>query len=162
MPSFDIVSKVDPQTLDNAINVAKKEIVNRFDFRNSKTEIELNKKDMVINITTEDDMRLKSVIDVVRQRMIKQNLNPSCLDEGKEEYASGNMLRKDIKVKQGIDKEASKKIMADIKAAKTKAAAQIMGDIIRVQSKSINELQAIIAICRKGDYGVPLQFENMK
>jgi uncharacterized protein YajQ (UPF0234 family) len=162
MPSFDIVSKVDTQTLDNAINAAKKEILNRFDFRNSKSEIDLNKKDLTLHILTEDNMRLDSIVDVIRQRMIKHGIQPTCLDEGKEEYASGNMLRKDIKIKQGIDKETSKKIMSDIKSAKTKATAQIMGEIIRVQSKSINELQSIIGVCRKGNYDIPLQFENMK
>lgn len=162
MPSFDIVSKVDAQSVDNSINIARKEFVNRFDFRDSKSTIELNKKDMLITITTENDMRLDALIDIIRQRMIKQNLNPMCLDQSKEHYSSGMVIKKEIKIKQGIDKDVSRKIMADIKALKTKATAQVMNDIIRVQSKSINELQAIMAVCRQGDYELPLQFENMK
>lgn len=162
MPSFDIISKVDPQIMDNAINVAKKEIVNRFDFRNSKSEIELNKKDMVISITTEDDMRLNSIIDVIRQRMIKQGLNPLCLDEGKERYASGSMLKKEVKVKQGIDKETSKKIISEIKNSKLKVTAQVMDDMVRVSGKKLDELQMVMNLCRKGEFDMPLQFDNMK
>src|SRR3989338_6464321 len=102
MPSFDIVSKLDPQTLDNAINSARKEIIGRFDFKNSKTTIELDKKDLILKIHTEDEMRLKSVVDVIRMRMVKQGLDPRSLDEGKEHEASGFTLRKEIKVRQGI------------------------------------------------------------
>lgn len=162
MPSFDISNKVDLQSVDNVINVAKKEIVNRFDFRGSKTEIDLDKKEKVIKILTEDDMRLKSVIDVIRMRMVKQKLDPKILDEGKEHYASGNMVRKDIKLKEGIDADASRKIMKDIKDSKVKVTAQKMDDIIRVQSKKIDDLQKVIAICNQGDYGIPLQYMNMK
>lgn len=162
MPSFDIASKADPQTLDNAINVAKKEILNRFDFRDSKSEIDLNKKDMIISITTEHDMRLNAIIDAIHSRMIKQGLDPRCLDESKAHYPSGTVIKKEIKIRQGVDREASKKIMKDIKDSKIKVTAQIMDDIIRVSSKNINDLQAVIALCRKNDYEVPLQFINMK
>jgi uncharacterized protein YajQ (UPF0234 family) len=162
MPSFDIASKLDAQLLDNAINVAKKDILNRWDFRDSKSTIELNKKELSLQITTENDMRLDAIIDAIHSRMIKQNLDPRGLDESKEHYASGPMIKKDIQVRQGIDKEASKKIMKDIKDSKIKVTAQIMDDIIRVSSKNINDLQAVIAICRKGNYEVPLQFINMK
>ena len=89
MASFDIVNKVDAQLLDNSINVARKEIVNRFDFNGSKSEIDLDKKTMTIHILTENDMRMESIIDVIRNRMIKQKLDPLCLDFGKEHYASG-------------------------------------------------------------------------
>ncbi|HRD38409.1 MAG TPA: YajQ family cyclic di-GMP-binding protein [Bacteroidia bacterium] len=162
MPSFDISSKVDPQLLDNAINVAKKEILNRWDFKDSKSTIELNKKDLVINITTENDMRLDAILDAIHSRMIKQGLDPRSLDEKKEHYPSGPMIKKDITARQGIDAEASRKIMKDIKDSKIKVTAQKMDDIIRVTSKSINDLQAVIALCRKNNYDVPLQFVNMK
>lgn len=162
MPSFDISSKLDVQLMDNAINVAKKDILNRWDFRDSKSTIELNKKDLLVNIVTENDMRLDAILDAIHSRMIKQGLDPRGLDESKEHYASGPMIKKDIKVRQGLEKEACKKIMKDIKDSKLKVAAQIMDDIIRVTSKSINDLQAVIALCRKGDYEVPLQFINMK
>jgi cyclic-di-GMP-binding protein len=162
MPSFDIASKLDAQLLDNAINVARKDILNRWDFKDSKSSIELNKKDLVINISTENDMRLEAILDAIHSRMIKQGLDPRGLDESKEHYPSGPMIKKDVKVRQGIEKETAKKIMKDIKESKIKVSAQIMDDIIRVSSKSINDLQAVIALCRKGNYDVPLQFVNMK
>ncbi len=162
MPSFDIASKLDAQLLDNAINVARKDILNRWDFRDSKSEIDLNKKDLLINISTENDMRLTAIIDAIHSRMIKQGLDPRGLDESKEHYPSGPMIKKEIKVRQGIDKEVSKKVLKDIKDSKLKVTTQIMDDIIRVTSKSINDLQAVIALCRKGNYDIPLQFINMK
>lgn len=162
MPSFDISSKVDAQLLDNAINVAKKEILNRWDFKDSKSTIELNKKDLIINITTENDMRLDAILDAIHSRMIKQGLDPRSLDEKKAHYPSGPMIKKDITAKQGIDAETSKKVLKDIKDSKLKVTAQKMDDIIRVSSKSINDLQAVIALCRKGTYDSPLQFVNMK
>ncbi len=162
MPSFDISSKVDAQTLDNAINVAKREILNRFDFRGTESTVELNKKDLIINITTENDMRLTSILDAIHSRMIKQQLDPRSLDESKAHYPSGTMVKKEIKVRQGVDADASRKIMKDIKDSKLKVSAQKMDDIIRVSSKSINDLQAVIALCQKGDYKLPLQFTNMK
>jgi cyclic-di-GMP-binding protein len=162
MHSFDIASKMDAQTLDNAINVARKDILNRWDFRDSKSSIELNKKDLLINITTENDMRLSAIIDAIHSRMIKQGLDPRGLDESKEHYPSGPAIKKDIQVRQGIDKEASKKIMKDIKDSKIKVTAQIMNDVIRVSSKNINDLQAVIALCRSKNYEIPLQFINMK
>ncbi|MBL7916866.1 MAG: YajQ family cyclic di-GMP-binding protein [Bacteroidia bacterium] len=162
MPSFDIASKLDAQLLDNAINVARKDILNRWDFRDSKSEIDLNKKDLLINISTENDMRLTAIVDAIHSRMIKQGLDPRGLDESKEHYPSGPMIKKEIKVRQGIDKEVSKKILKDIKDSKLKVTTQIMDDIIRVTSKSINDLQAVITLCRKGNYDIPLQFINMK
>src|SRR3954467_9237840 len=126
MPSFDIASKLDAQLLDNAINVAKKDILNRWDFRDSKSAIELNKKELLINITTENDMRLDAILDAIHSRMIKQGLDPRGLDESKAHYPSGPMIKKDIKVRKGVEKETAKKIMKDIKDSKVKVTAQIM------------------------------------
>lgn len=162
MPSFDIASKLDAQLLDNAINVAKKDFLNRWDFRDSKSSIELNKKDLLINIATENDMRLEAILDAIHSRMIKQGLDPRGLDESKKHYPSGPFIKKDITVRQGIDKETSKKIIKDIKDSKLKVTSQIMDDIIRVSAKKIDDLQAVIALCRRGNYDVPLQFINMK
>lgn len=162
MASFDIVSKVDVQSLDNAINVAKKEIATRWDFRDSKTQIELDKKNLTLQIITETDMRLTAVEDILRSRLIKQKIDPLCLDFGKEQYASGNMLRKDITIRQGIGKEDAKKIVKAIKDSGLKVQAQIMDDQVRVTGKQIDDLQAVIALCRQTDFGIPLQFDNMK
>lgn len=162
MASFDIVSKVDVQSLDNAINVAKKEIATRWDFKDSKTQIELDKKNLTLQIVTETDMRLSAVEDIIRSRLIKQKIDPLCLDFRKAQYASGNMLRKDIAIRQGIGKEEAKKIVKAIKDSGLKVQAQIMDDQIRVTAKQIDDLQAVIALCRQTDFGVPLQFDNMK
>jgi uncharacterized protein YajQ (UPF0234 family) len=162
MASFDIVNKVDAQLLDNAINISRKEIINRFDFHGSKSEITLDKKAMLIHILTENDMRMESIIDVIRQRMIKQNLNPLCLDFGKEQFASGMMIKKDIKIKEGVDKEVARKIIKDIKDSKLKVQSQMMEDQVRVTAKKIDELQAVISLIRQGNYDLPLQFLNMK
>ncbi|KLT66906.1 YajQ family cyclic di-GMP-binding protein [Pedobacter sp. BMA] len=162
MPSFDIVSKVDAQTLDNAINNAKKEILNRFDFNGSKSTIDLDKKTNVVTIVTEDDMRLKAIEGSIISRMMKQNLDPKSLDFGKENIASGNMIRKEISIKEGLDKEASKKVVAKIKASGLKVQPSIMDDQVRVTAKKIDDLQAVINLCRSEDFGQPLQFINMR
>jgi len=162
MPSFDIVSKIDGQTLDNAINVAKKEILNRYDFNDSKSTVELDKKTNIITIVTENDMRVKAIQDSIIGRMVKQGLDPKALDMGKEQYASGNMLRKEIKVKEGIEQEAAKKIVKKIKDSGLKVQASIMDDQVRVQAKKIDDLQEVISLCRAGDFGQPLQYINMR
>jgi uncharacterized protein YajQ (UPF0234 family) len=162
MPSFDIVSKIDAQTLDNAINNAKKEILNRYDFHDSKSTIELDKKTSEITIVTENDMRLKAIIDSIISRMVKQHIDPKALDMGKEEYASGNMLRKEVKVREGIDKEVAKKIVKKIKDSGLKVQASIMDDQVRVQGKKIDDLQSVIAVCRGEEFGQPLQYINMR
>jgi uncharacterized protein YajQ (UPF0234 family) len=162
MPSFDIVSKVDAQTFDNAMNNAKKEILNRYDFSTSKSTIDHDKKTNVITIVTEDDMRLKAITDTIISKMIKQNLDPSSLDFGKDQYASGNMIRKEISIKEGLDKETAKKVVAKIKASGLKVQGSIMEDQVRVQGKNIDDLQSVIALCKKEDFGQPLQFINMR
>jgi len=162
MPSFDIVSKVDAQTFDNAMNNAKKEILNRYDFSTSKSTIDHDKKTNVITIVTEDDMRLKAITDTIISKMIKQSLDPSSLDFGKDQYASGNMIRKEVSIKEGLDKETAKKVVAKIKASGLKVQGSIMEDQVRVQGKNIDDLQSVIALCKKEDFGQPLQFINMR
>jgi len=162
MPSFDIVSKVDGQTLDNVINIAKKEILNRYDFSGSNSSVELDKKTNTVLIITEDDMRLKAIQDAIISRMVKQQLDPKCMDMGKEQYASGNMIRKEIKIKQGIDKETAKNVVKKIKDSGLKVQASIMDDQVRVQAKKIDDLQTVISLCRTEDFGQPLQYINMR
>ncbi len=162
MPSFDIASKTDTQTLDNSINVARKEILGRFDFKGSNSSIDLDKKNVSLTITTEDEMRLNSIIDAIRSRMIKQKLDPRCMDVSKEHYSSGMVIKKEIKIREGIDKENSKKIIKIIKDSKLKVTAQLMDDIIRVSGKKIDDLQGVIAALRTSELDIPLQFINMK
>ncbi len=164
MPSFDIVNKIDHQTLDNAVNTSKKEILTRFDFKGSKTEIDLDKKELVVRITTENDLRMKSVVKVIIERMIKQGLDAKSLDLSKEEYPSGAVWKKEIPVKEGLDKEIAKKIVKEIKDLDLKVQAAIMDDQLRITAKKIDDLQKVIALCRQKQdaWGVPLQFVNMK
>src|ERR1700760_1548990 len=163
MPTFDIVSKIDGQTLDNAVNTAKKEILNRYDFHDSKSTIDLDKKTNVITVLTENDMRLKAIQDSIISRMVKQRLDPNALDlDGNQQAASGNMIRKEIKIKEGIDKEAAKKVIKKIKDSGLKVQASIMDDQVRVQGKKIDDLQAVISLCRTDDFGQPLQYINMR
>lgn len=162
MASFDIVSKIDGQNLDNAINNARKEIVNRYDFNNSETSIDLDKKTNVISITTENDMRLKSVHDVLITRVMKQNIDPQVLDFSKEPVPSGKIIRQDVPVKEGIEKETAKKIVKFIKDSKFKVDVSIMEDQVRVSGKKLDELQAVIASVRGQNFELPLQFINMR
>jgi len=162
MPSFDIVSKVDPQTLDNALNVARKEIINRYDFRDSKTSIELDKKTNELQITTENDLKMNSIIDVIITRMAKQGIDAKSLDLSSEAYASGSMIKKEVKIKTGVDKEVARKIVKIIKDSKLKVTPAQMDDMVRVTGKKIDDLQMVMQLLRREDTGLPLQFVNMK
>ncbi|MFC5284257.1 YajQ family cyclic di-GMP-binding protein [Pedobacter alpinus] len=163
MPSFDIVSKIDAQTLDNAVNNAKKEILNRYDFNTSKSTVDLDKKSNTLSIVTEDDMRLKAITDAIISRFVKQGLDPKALDFEKPFTSiTGNMIKKDILVKEGIDKDAAKKVVKKIKDSGLKVQASIMEDQVRVTAKKIDDLQAVISLCRGEDFGQPLQYINMR
>lgn len=162
MPSFDIVNELDLQKLDNAINVAIKEISSRYDFHGSKTELTLDKKTLVITFVTENDMRINAIQDILISRMMKQGLDARGLDFGKEHYASGNMIRKEVAVRKGIDKEAAKKIVKFIKDSGLKVQASIMDDQLRVTGKKIDDLQEVIAKVKGFDVGLPLQFTNFR
>lgn len=162
MPSFDITSKVDLQTLDNAINVVKKEIQNRFDFKNSPVVIDLNKKDYTINIEAQSEMKMDQITDVMISRSMKQGIAAEAFDFSKEPYQSGKVVKKDVVVRNGIKQEDAKKIVKAIKDSGLKVQAQIMDDVIRVTAKKIDELQEVIAKCKTGNFGIPLQFVNMK
>ena len=162
MASFDIESKVDEQRLDNAINNLKKEILNRFDFQGTKTEISLDRKNRKISFLTENEMKIKQMEDVLISKLLKQNIDPSALDGSKAHYASGNMVRKEILVKAGIDRDTGKKMVKLIKSSKIKVQAQIMDDKLRVTGKKIDDLQAVIKLLKGEKLGLPLQFVNMK
>jgi hypothetical protein len=162
MPSFDIASKVDLQTLDNAVNIAKKEIDNRFDFKGTHVVIELNKKDMTIAIEVESDMKLQQLEDVLLTRAMRQGIEATSFDMTKEPTGSGKYIRKTIVIKNGIDKDYAKKIVKIIKDSGLKVQAAIMDDVIRVTAKKIDDLQDVIQLCRTSNIDLPLQFINMK
>ena len=158
--SFDVVSQVDMQEVMNAVNQAKKEVSQRYDFKGSKTEIVLS--DDMIKVTTEDDFRLTSVIDILKTRMISRKVAVRNLEYGKVEEASGGMVRQQITIRQGIATEKAKQMVKDIKASKLKVQAAIQGDSLRVSGKSRDDLQAVIALLKDKDYEVELQFVNYR
>ena len=162
MPSFDISSKVDPQVVDNAVNVTSKEVTNRFDFKGSHVLLDLNKKDMVLQIEVDSDMKLKQVLDVLISRSMKQGLDPQAFDLSKEPFQSGKAYKKSIPIRNGLAQDDAKKIVKTIKDAGLKVQAQIMDDIVRVTGKNKDDLQAVIAALKAANLGIPLQFVNMK
>ncbi len=162
MPSFDIVSQVDLQTLDNAINTVKKEINNRFDFKNSPVVIDLNKKDYVVNLEVESDMKMKQVIDVIISRSMKQGISAAAFNFDKDAYPSGKVVKKEVPVTNGLKQEDAKKIVKLIKDSGSKVQAQIMDDVVRVTGKKIDDLQDVIAKLKEANLNLPLQFINMK
>ena len=162
MPSFDIVSKVDGQTLDNAVNVTRKEITNRFDFKGSHVVMDLDKKTFVLSLEADGDMKMEQMIDVLISRSIKQGLDGQAFDLTKDGFQSGKVWKKEVPVRNGLKQEDAKKIVKMIKDSGAKVQAAIMDDIIRVTGKKIDDLQDVIAKCRGGNFGIPLQFVNMK
>ena len=162
MPSFDIVSKVEAQALDNAVNVTTKEITNRFDFKGSHVVINLDKKEFKINIETEDDMKMRQLIDVLISRAHKQGIAPEAFDLSKEGAQSGKVWKKEVQVKNGLKQEDAKKIVKLIKDSGMKVQASINDDMVRVTGKKIDDLQAVIQLCRSSNLAIPLQYENMR
>jgi uncharacterized protein YajQ (UPF0234 family) len=162
MPSFDVASKVDLQTLDNAINTVKKEIAGRFDFRDSPVSIELNKKDYVVSLEVDSDMKMKQLIDVLISRAIKQGIDGNAFDFSKDAYPSGKVVKKEVPVTNGLKQEDAKKMVKAIKDSGLKVQAALMDDVIRVTAKKIDDLQEVIALLNGGNFGVPLQYTNMK
>lgn len=162
MPSFDTVSKVDLQTLDNAVNTTKKEITNRFDFRDSPVQINLDKKQYILSLEVESDMKMKQVIDVLISRAVKQGIDANAFDFSKDAYQSGKVLKKEVPVTNGLKQEDAKKIVKIIKDSGLKLQCQIMDDVVRVSGKKIDDLQQAIALLRQSNLNIPLQFINMK
>ncbi len=162
MPSFDIVSKVDAQALDNAVNVITKEITNRFDFKGSHVVIDLDKKEFVLKLETEDDMKMRQLLDVLVSRSHKQGIAPEAFDLSKEGAISGKYWKKTVKVKNGLIQEDAKKIVKLIKDSGMKVQASINDDLVRVTAKKIDDLQAVIQLCKTGSLGIPLQYVNMR
>jgi hypothetical protein len=162
MPSFDIVSKVDAQALDNAVNVTTKEITNRFDFKGAHVVIDLNKKEFKLNIETDDDMKLRQLIDVLISRAHKQGISPEAFDLSKDSYVSGKMVKQEVQVRNGLRQEDAKKLVKLIKESGLKVQASIMDDLVRVTGKKIDDLQAVIQAAKGWGMGIPLQYENMR
>ncbi len=159
--SFDVVSKVDPQELDNALNQARKEIAGRFDFKNSIASIESD--DKTITILADDALKLKNVIDILQSKAVKRGIDLKALDlSSAPEAASGSTFRQKIAIRAGIPKDKSKPLIEAIKAAKLKVQAQYQDEQIRVSAKSKDDLQKVIQLLKGLDYELPLQFVNYR
>jgi uncharacterized protein YajQ (UPF0234 family) len=162
MPSFDIVSDLDFMEVENAVNQTQREIGQRFDFKSGKSDIVLEKEAKKLKITADDDMKLRSIRQILEGKMAKRGLDLRCLKYGKEEAAGGNMLRQTVELKSGLDKEEAKKVSKAIKDAKLKVQAQIQDDQVRVTGKSIDELQECITVLKAANFDFPVQFINMR
>jgi uncharacterized protein YajQ (UPF0234 family) len=162
MPSFDIASSVDVQILDNAVNIVKKEITNRFDFKGIHVLIELNKKEYLVKLESDSDMKVQQIVDVLLSRSIKQGIDANAFDLSKDPQPSGKIFKKDVPVRNGLKQEDAKKLVKFIKDKGLKVQTAIMDDIIRVTGKKIDDLQEVITACRAENFGVPLQYINMK
>lgn len=160
MPSFDIVSEIDLQEVDNAVNQATKELANRYDLRGSKCKIEWDKK--TITLVGDDEYKINVVKDILQSKLHKRGVEMSSLKLDKIEPVGQMMLKQKGELKQGIDKEAAKEIIKSIKDSKLKVQAQIMDETVRVTSKSIDELQATMAQLKSKTFGLPIQFQNMR
>lgn len=160
MPSFDIISQIDLQEADNAINQSRKEIDGRYDFKGSNAEVKWDKKEIII--LGDDDYKMEAMKSILQTKFHKRGIDMKVLNFEKVEPAGGKMLKQKIILKQGIDREMAKEILNNIKDSKLKVQGQIMDDKVRVTSKSIDELQATMDLIRSGAYKLPLQFENMR
>jgi hypothetical protein len=162
MPSVDVVSKVDMQALDNAINNVKRVISTRFDFKNVRSEITFDRKTKLIHIVTGDDWKIKAVTEMLIGQCSRLKLDPKCLDLKEIEPTSSGAVKMDILIKEGIPKETGRKIVKLIKGLKIKVQSAIQDDQVRITGKKIDDLQEIIRLLKEQDYNIPLQFVNMK
>ena len=162
MASFDIVSRVDLQEVDNAVNISKKALLARYDFRQSKTEITLDKKEKKIRVTTEDDMKMRAVQDTLIENLVRRKVDRKCLEAKESHMASHGMLQREIAIKEGVDSDTARHIVKMIKEQKLKVQASIQDNQVRVTGKKIDDLQTVIRMVRGANLPIPLQFVNMQ
>jgi uncharacterized protein YajQ (UPF0234 family) len=160
MPSFDIVSKVDFQEVDNALNQASKELGQRFDFKGSDTSIELKEQAFVVEST--DDFKVRAAIEVLHAKLAKRGVSLAALDPGPIEPAGGGRARQVLKIKCGVDTDTARALVKSIKDTKIKVQSAIQGETVRVTGKKRDDLQAVIQHVKQGSFGRPLQFENFR
>ena len=161
-PSFDIVSEINLQEMDNAVNQAVKEITTRYDFKGSAASLEFDRKGKELTLTGDGEAQLEAVKKVLVEKMIKRGVDPKCLDYQKLEQATHRTVRQKVKLKSGIDKDTAKTIQRAIKDLKLKVNASIQGDALRVSSAKKDDLQAVIAHLKANPPGIPLQFTNYR
>ncbi|MBF0193861.1 MAG: YajQ family cyclic di-GMP-binding protein [Magnetococcales bacterium] len=160
MPSFDIVSEIDMQEADNAVNQAAKEIKTRYDFKDSKSSIE--REEDVITVISDDEYKMEQVMDVLKGKLVKRKIDPAVLDFSELEPASGALVRQKVTIRQGVDKELAKKIVKLIKNSKAKVQASIQGEQVRVTGKKRDDLQGVIALMKESKLEMPLQYINFR
>jgi hypothetical protein len=158
--SFDVVSRIDRQELDNALNAARKEIENRFDFKHSKTSIESD--DLKITLISDDEMKMRNVVDVVQSKAIRRGVDVKAFEFGPVEPAAGSTVRQVVTLRAGIPKDKSKPLLEKIKSLKLKVNAQYQDEQIRVSGKNKDDLQKVMAALRAFEYELPLQFVNYR
>lgn len=159
MPSFDVVSDFDAHEARNAVDQANREVATRFDFKGTNSTFALD--EAVIQLTTQTDFQLKQMIEILHQKLAKRGVDLGCLEQQTPEL-SGNQAKQKIILRRGIDTDSARKLVKDIKNAKLKVQAAIQGDKLRVTGKKRDDLQAVIAMLRESDVGLPLQFENFR
>jgi uncharacterized protein YajQ (UPF0234 family) len=160
MPSFDVVSQVDPQELDNAINQTRKEIGQRYDFKGTKTSIEIDEDS--IHVVSDDDFKVKAVVDVLQSKFVRRGISLKALVYGRIEPAAGGLARQTITVQQGIDADHARQIVKLVKDTKLKVQTQIQGDQLRMSGKKRDDLQQVIQLLKAQDLDLPLQFVNFR
>lgn len=162
MPSFDIVNNVDMQEVMNMVNNASKEVLQRYDFRGSNTTIELDSEAGQIVVRCEDEMKIEAVQEVIVNHAVRRKLDAGCLEFKEPLPAGGKTMRQEVVIHQGIDREIAQKIVKEVKSKKMKVQVAIQGEELRVTGKKRDDLQEVISHLRSQDYGIPLQFINMR
>ena len=162
LSSFDVVSRVDMQEVKNALDQTMKEIRQRFDFKDSKTDLTLKEKEKELVVVSDDEYKLKAVLEILKAKCVKRGVSLRALTYGSLEEALGGTVRQVITIQSGLADDKAKAVVKEIRDAKLKAQAQIQGDQVRVQSKSKDELQAVIALLKQKDFGIDLQFLNYR
>ena len=162
MPSFDVVNTVNMQEITNTVTNSSKEIQQRYDFRGSNTEIELDAAAKNIVVRTEDEMKIEAVRQILITHATRRKLDVACLDFQEPQPAGGKTMRQEIAIQDGIERETAQKIVKDLKGTKIKVQVAIQGEELRVTGKKRDDLQSVIQFLKSEDYGIPLQFVNMR
>jgi uncharacterized protein YajQ (UPF0234 family) len=160
--TFDIVCKVDMQEVLNAVNQTMKEVSQRFDFKGSKSSVDLDKDKGTLTLLSDDELKLKSLIDILQSKLVRRGIPLKTLSYGKIEQAAGNTVRQVVTLQQGIPTDKAKEIVKDIKDTRLKVTAEIQKDQVRVKGKKIDDLQAVIARIKEKDYGIYVSFTNYR
>jgi len=162
LPSFDIVCKVEMHEIDNALNNTRKEIATRYDFRNSKTRVTLDKSEKLIHVVADDKMKMEAVREMLVSNAAKRKIDIKSFTFEDPKPTSDAAFKREVKIREGIDQDTAKKIVKMIKEAKIKVQASIRGDEVRVTGKKIDDLQAVISLVKNASFDMPLQYINMK